>query len=204
MKTALAQRCTQLVRDGMEGSKLFRRHFGHALGHGVQFFHDVLPQCLFLVRDRAGCVREKTDRPGGAVADRHDQAMNKPICLGTFKNTGRILIRQRGPVTGTEMAHAPKQCRVREQEPVLGIVEDPFFGIGLIHEGRMVEPDAKADGKAPIAVLNQTLQLRVYLLVESHVQATMLGLDGRLNSITWKRNRDTATRTTLKRAICPS
>lgn len=68
----------------------------------------------------------------------------------------------------------------------------------------MVEPDAKADGKAPIAVLNQTLQLRVYLLVESHVQATMLGLDGRLNSITWKRNRDTATRTTLKRAICPS
>ena len=48
--------------------------------------------------------------------------------------------------------------------PLLRVVRDPVFRVGLVQQRRVVETNAQANGEAPVALRNQTLQFVIYLL----------------------------------------
>ena len=120
-------------------------------------------------------------RPHRPIPDRNGDAMRQAVIPRLSEDARRVFRLEVRPGDRAGMGHAPTHGRIEEQKAVLRIVFNPPSRVGLVKQGRVVEPYTKANGKPPVAGFNQTLQLVIYLFGFDHVRSEPQGLRLRMD-----------------------
>jgi len=125
---------------------------------------NVLRQHSVLRCDGRFRTGKETQRTCRHIPDRNDNAVRKSVVRSLFQDACRVTGNKIGPIADARVCHPPSDGRINKEQPVSCIMRYPSFGVCLVQQSGMIEPNAKTNCKRPVWNRNQTLQLQVYSL----------------------------------------
>ena len=93
---------------------------------------------------------KETQRPCRHIPDRNDNAVQKSVVRGLFEDACRVTSNKIGPIADARVCHPPSDGWINKEQPVSCIMRYPSFGVCLVQQSGMVEPNAKPDCKRPV------------------------------------------------------